>query len=147
LFQKDNLAVNNEEEMMNLSAEQAEQDSTRAIAPSSKMDNSTVTSAAGVADKKKDPAQKLDTSASAAAQAQMSAKGNVEVDSKNEPTEWKSPNLKYRQPLKPATPDTIIFYLQRKALKYIVVSCVVCYVFGKLGFGWIAGLLSVCGGK
>ncbi|KAI9283000.1 hypothetical protein BC943DRAFT_281072 [Umbelopsis sp. AD052] len=76
----------------------------------------------------------------------MSAKGNVDVDSSGEPTNWKSPNLKYRQPLKPATPDTIIFYLQRKALKYIVMSCAVCYVFGKLGFGWIAGVLAICGG-
>lgn len=132
--------------MINLSSEQAEQGSTQAIPPSSKLDNSTVASAAGVADKKEESGHKLDASVSAAAQAQVSAKGNVDVDSNNEPTNWKSPNLKYRQPLKPATPDTIIFYLQRKALKYIVISCAICYFFGKLGFGWIAGLLSIGGG-
>ncbi|KAH8550706.1 hypothetical protein BGW37DRAFT_457834 [Umbelopsis sp. PMI_123] len=110
------------------------------------MDNSTVASLTGESKNKKEAGQGLDSSQSAAAQAQKLAKGDVEVDSDNEVSSWKSPNLKFRQPLKPVTPSTIIFYLRRKALKYIVISCVICYFFGKLGFGWIAGLASIAGG-
>jgi hypothetical protein len=93
------------------------------------------------------PHEKLDVSQSAAAQAQNAAKGTVDVDENQEVTSWKSPNLKYRQPLKPASPDSVVFHLQRKALKYIVISCAVCYLFGKFNLGWVAGLLGVLGGK
>jgi hypothetical protein len=143
----DNLAINNQEELLNLKGDYCSEDSTRAIPPSSKMDNSTVASLTGESKNKKEAGQRLDSSQSATAQAQKLAKGDVEVDSDNEVSSWKSPNLKFRQPLKPVTPSTIIFYLRRKALKYIVISCVICYFFGKLGFGWIAGLASIAGGN
>lgn len=119
-------------------------DSTRSIAPSSKQFDSTGASASV---KPKEASEKLDKSQSAAAQAQQSAKGTVDLDEDGEVTNWKSPNLKYRQPLKPASPDSVIFHLQRKALKYIVMSCAVCYLFGKFNMGWVAGLLSILGGK
>ncbi|KAJ2959007.1 hypothetical protein NQZ79_g5470 [Umbelopsis isabellina] len=140
-YEKDNLQVNNEMEHLNY--ESAPDASTRSIAPSSKQFDNTGASASV---KPKETDEKLDKSHSAAAQAQQSAKGTVDVDENEEVTSWKSPNLKYRQPLKPASPDSVVFHLQRKALKYIVMSCAVCYLFGKLNLGWIAGLLSILGG-
>lgn len=142
LYNTDNLQVNNEMEHLNY--ESAPDASTRSIAPSSKQFDNTGASASV---KPKETDEKLDKSHSAAAQAQQSAKGTVDVDENEEVTSWKSPNLKYRQPLKPASPDSVVFHLQRKALKYIVMSCAVCYLFGKLNLGWIAGLLSILGGN
>jgi hypothetical protein len=118
--------------------------STRSIAPSSKKIHNTAASANV---ETVETNEKLDVSQSAAAQAQNAAKGTVDVDENQEVTSWKSPNLKYRQPLKPASPDSVVFHLQRKALKYIVISCAVCYLFGKFNLGWVAGLLGVLGGK
>jgi hypothetical protein len=147
LLHIDNLQANNEDEFLNTRAGKSARKSTKATAPSSKVADSTATSSTVGSNDSKETDHKLDVSHSAAAHAKTSAKGDVNLNEDQEVSTWKSPNLKYRQPLKPVTPDTVIFYLQRKALKYIVVSCLFCYLFGKLGLGWICGILSVAGGN
>ncbi|KAI9259291.1 hypothetical protein BY458DRAFT_517379 [Sporodiniella umbellata] len=46
-------------------------------------------------------------------------------------------------PLKSAAPDTLIWQLQVKGLKYIGITCVVCYIVGRFGFGILSGSIMV----
>ena len=49
-------------------------------------------------------------------------------------------------PLNPIQPDELIWNLQIKAIKYILVACVVCYLAGRLRIGYIMGIviISLC---
>lgn len=46
-------------------------------------------------------------------------------------------------PLKPIQPTELIYNLQIKAIKYIVVACFICYLLGRMRFGYTFGLLII----
>ncbi|KAL9556559.1 hypothetical protein MBANPS3_001819 [Mucor bainieri] len=46
-------------------------------------------------------------------------------------------------PLTPIQPDELIWNLQIKAIKYILVACLVCYLVGRLRFGYIMGIIII----
>ncbi|CAO0791446.1 unnamed protein product [Mucor circinelloides] len=47
-------------------------------------------------------------------------------------------------PLKPIQPDELIWNLQIKAIKYILVASLICYLVGRLRFGYIMGIIIIC---
>ncbi|OAD03763.1 hypothetical protein MUCCIDRAFT_156240 [Mucor lusitanicus CBS 277.49] len=47
-------------------------------------------------------------------------------------------------PLNPIQPDELIWNLQIKAIKYILVASLVCYLVGRLRFGYIMGIIIIC---
>ncbi|KAI8377186.1 hypothetical protein EDC96DRAFT_494795 [Choanephora cucurbitarum] len=51
--------------------------------------------------------------------------------------------IKRPMPLKPVSPDDIVYGLQLQAMKYIIVACFVCYLLGRLRFGYIIGMLII----
>ncbi|RCH95171.1 hypothetical protein CU098_006546, partial [Rhizopus stolonifer] len=53
------------------------------------------------------------------------------------------PKIKNPMPLNPVPPDDLIYGLQLQAIKYIIVACVVCYLLGRLRFGYIIGIIII----
>lgn len=47
-------------------------------------------------------------------------------------------------PLNPIQPDELIWNLQIKAIKYILVASLVCYLVGRLRVGYIMGIVIIC---
>lgn len=62
------------------------------------------------------------------------------------PQEKDHHKLEHATPLKPIQPDELVWNLQIKAIKYILVACLVCYLAGRLRFGYIMGaiIISLC---
>lgn len=46
-------------------------------------------------------------------------------------------------PLMPVQPDELVKNLQIKALKYIIIACVICYIMGRYRFGYILGTVMI----
>jgi hypothetical protein len=57
--------------------------------------------------------------------------------------EDKQPKLHNPTPLNPVQPDELIYNLQITAIKYIVVACSICYLLGRLRFGYIIGSIAI----
>ncbi|KAI8375545.1 hypothetical protein BD560DRAFT_392622 [Blakeslea trispora] len=51
--------------------------------------------------------------------------------------------IKRPMPLKPVSPDDIVYGLQLQAMKYIIVACFVCYLLGRLRFGYVIGIMII----
>ncbi|KAI8979253.1 hypothetical protein BDF20DRAFT_974130 [Mycotypha africana] len=56
----------------------------------------------------------------------------------------KKSRLHHSTPLEPVQPEDLVWNLQIKALKYIIVASVVCYLVGRWKYGIIFGFLLIC---
>lgn len=69
-----------------------------------------------------------------------------EGEAREEQTPKRCYKLQFPHPLRPAEPDKLVQGLQLNALKYLVLSAMGCYVFGRLNFSYILGFMVVAAG-